>query len=68
MGGKEAQTARGMSTGIMAGVIVVAVVVILVVTLIAVFFVRRKRYEEIFFSGMSGFNADFGIINFIGCF
>lgn len=48
MGGKEAQTGGGMPTGTMAGVIVVALIVTLVAALIAVFFVRRKRYEEMF--------------------
>lgn len=50
VGGREAQTGRGMPTGTMVGVIVVTVAVILVAALIAVFFVRRKRYNLAYFS------------------
>ena len=50
VGGREAQTGRGMPIGTLAGVIVVAIVLVLVAALIAVFFVRRKRYKKMSFS------------------
>ncbi|KAL9956765.1 hypothetical protein ACROYT_G038297 [Oculina patagonica] len=46
VGGKEAQTGKGMPTGTIAGVIVVALIVTLVAALLAVFFIRRKRQQK----------------------
>ncbi|KAJ7371128.1 hypothetical protein OS493_027816 [Desmophyllum pertusum] len=45
IGGKEARTGSGLTTGTMAGV-VVAIIVTLVLAMIVAFFVRRKRHQK----------------------